>query len=230
MSGGPSQHDLWDYKPKMREMFGQDLPEHVRDGQRITGMTSKQKNGLPVVPEQIQVHGKLRRTTTDGVWVSELLPHTATVARQALRRTHHLHRGDQPRPGDHLHPDRQPDPRSSEPGRLAELRPRQHEREPARLRGHARQDQLRRAEPVQPPLGQRLHAVGSPGHPAAQPGRPGALPQQSRPASAAPIAAPSSTHWPRSTRRSTSGSPIPRSCPDQASTRWPTACRPPCPS
>ena len=43
MSGGPSHHDLWDYKPKMREMFGKDLPEHVRDGQRITGMTSRQK-------------------------------------------------------------------------------------------------------------------------------------------------------------------------------------------
>ena len=40
MSGGPSHHDTWDYKPKMQEMFGKDLPEHVRDGQRITGMTS----------------------------------------------------------------------------------------------------------------------------------------------------------------------------------------------
>ena len=36
MSGGPSHHDLWDYKPKMREMFGQNLPEHIRDGQRNT--------------------------------------------------------------------------------------------------------------------------------------------------------------------------------------------------
>ena len=43
MSGGPSHLDLWDYKPKMREMYGKDLPKEVRDGQRITGMTSRQK-------------------------------------------------------------------------------------------------------------------------------------------------------------------------------------------
>ncbi|SVD91117.1 uncharacterized protein METZ01_LOCUS443971, partial [marine metagenome] len=36
MSGGPSHLDLWDYKPKMREMYGKDLPKEVRDGQRIT--------------------------------------------------------------------------------------------------------------------------------------------------------------------------------------------------
>ena len=51
MSGGPSHHDLWDYKPKMQEMAGQDLPESVRDGQRITGMTSKQAT-LPVAPSK----------------------------------------------------------------------------------------------------------------------------------------------------------------------------------
>ena len=49
MSGGPSHLDLWDYKPKMREMYGKDLPKEVRDGQRITGMTSRQKT-LPVCP------------------------------------------------------------------------------------------------------------------------------------------------------------------------------------
>jgi len=43
MSGGPSHHDLWDYKPRMQEMYNKPLPEHVRDGQRITGMTSRQK-------------------------------------------------------------------------------------------------------------------------------------------------------------------------------------------
>ena len=37
MSGGPSHLDLWDYKPKLVEEFGKDLPDHVRDGQRITG-------------------------------------------------------------------------------------------------------------------------------------------------------------------------------------------------
>ncbi len=79
MSGGPSQHDLWDYKPKLRGMSGQQLPPHVRDGQRITGMTSNQKNGLPVCPS------KYKFTQYDnhdrGVYVSELLPHTATVVK-----------------------------------------------------------------------------------------------------------------------------------------------------
>ncbi|MDP7497776.1 MAG: DUF1501 domain-containing protein, partial [Roseibacillus sp.] len=51
MSGGPSHHDTWDYKPKMHEMFGQDLPEHIRDGQRVTGMTAGQKT-LPVCPSK----------------------------------------------------------------------------------------------------------------------------------------------------------------------------------
>ena len=70
MSGGPSHHDLWDYKPKMQEMFGQELPDHVRDGQRITGMTSGQKS-FPVCPS------KYKFTKQDnhdrGVWVSQLL-------------------------------------------------------------------------------------------------------------------------------------------------------------
>ncbi|NNC87667.1 MAG: DUF1501 domain-containing protein [Akkermansiaceae bacterium] len=78
MSGGPSHHDTWDYKPKMQDMFGQDLPEHVRDGQRITGMTSKQDT-LPVCPSKYKF---TRHENNDrGVWVSELLPHTATVAK-----------------------------------------------------------------------------------------------------------------------------------------------------
>ena len=46
MSGGPSQHDLWDYKPKLRELAGKQLPKHIRDGQRVTGMTARQKNGF----------------------------------------------------------------------------------------------------------------------------------------------------------------------------------------
>ncbi|MFP6671721.1 MAG: DUF1501 domain-containing protein, partial [Pirellulaceae bacterium] len=80
MSGGPSHHDLWDYKPKLTEMYGQQLPDHVRDGQRVTGMTAKQKNGFPLAPS------KYKFTKHDnhdqGVWVSELLPHTATVAKE----------------------------------------------------------------------------------------------------------------------------------------------------
>ncbi|MCH2113291.1 MAG: DUF1501 domain-containing protein [Pirellulales bacterium] len=79
MSGGPSHHDLWDYKPKMQAMFGEQLPDSIRDGQRITGMTANQGNGLPVAPTKYKF---TRQENNDrGVWVSELLPHTATVAK-----------------------------------------------------------------------------------------------------------------------------------------------------
>ncbi|MFP6901120.1 MAG: DUF1501 domain-containing protein, partial [Opitutales bacterium] len=78
MSGGPSHHDLWDYKPKLSEDFGKDLPKHVRDGQRITGMTSRQKT-LPLAPSKYKF---TKRDNNDkGVWVSELLPYTATVVK-----------------------------------------------------------------------------------------------------------------------------------------------------
>ncbi len=80
MSGGPSHHDLWDYKPKMRELYSKQLPDHIRYGQRITGMTSEQKNGLPVAPSKYKF---ARYENNDrGVWVSELLPHTATVVKE----------------------------------------------------------------------------------------------------------------------------------------------------
>jgi hypothetical protein len=73
-SGGPSHLDLFDYKPKLQEQFGVDLPASVRMGQRITGMTSGQKT-LPVAPSLFKFarHGKNR------TWLSELLPHTAKV-------------------------------------------------------------------------------------------------------------------------------------------------------
>src|SRR5262245_51020701 len=73
-SGGPSQLDLFDYKPGLEKQFGIDLPASVRMGQRITGMTSGQKT-LPVAPSLFKFaqHGQ------NGAWVSELLPHTAKV-------------------------------------------------------------------------------------------------------------------------------------------------------
>ncbi len=78
MSGGPSQHDMWDYKPKLNELSGKQLPPEVRDGQRITGMTANQKNGLPICPSKYKF--LKYDNQQDGVYVSELLPHTAKVA------------------------------------------------------------------------------------------------------------------------------------------------------
>ena len=74
MVGGPSQLDLYDYKPKMQEMYDKDLPESIRNGQRLTTMTSGQKR-FPVAPSKFKFaqHGK------SGMWVSELLPHTAKM-------------------------------------------------------------------------------------------------------------------------------------------------------
>lgn len=78
MNGGPSQLDLWDYKPKMEEQFDKDLPGDIRRGQRITTMTSGQTR-FPVAP----THFKFQKydNNADGVYISELLPHTATVAK-----------------------------------------------------------------------------------------------------------------------------------------------------
>lgn len=74
MNGAPSQIDLWDYKPKLAEMFDKDLPDSVRGGQRLTTMTSGQSR-FPVAPSiyKFKQYGKC------GTWVSELLSHTAEV-------------------------------------------------------------------------------------------------------------------------------------------------------
>src|SRR5215210_1969974 len=75
MSGGPSHIDLFDYKPKLKNYFGQDLPASIRMGQRITGMTSGQKSFPCVAPMfEFRQHGH------SGAWVSELLPNIATIA------------------------------------------------------------------------------------------------------------------------------------------------------
>ena len=74
MHGGPSQVDLLDHKPKLREWHGQELPASVRGTQRLTGMTSGQAS-LPLTASAFRFaqHGDC------GTWVSELLPHTASV-------------------------------------------------------------------------------------------------------------------------------------------------------
>jgi len=72
MVGGPSQLDLFDYKPQMNEWYDKDLPESIRNGQRLTTMTSGQKR-FPIAPSKFKFaqHGR------NGMWVSELLPNLA---------------------------------------------------------------------------------------------------------------------------------------------------------
>ena len=77
MAGGPSHIDTWDFKPALRKIHGTELPESIRQGQRITTMTSGQKSFPCVAPMfQFGRHGR------NGVWVSELLPHTARMVDQ----------------------------------------------------------------------------------------------------------------------------------------------------
>ncbi|GMW01386.1 MAG: hypothetical protein AMXMBFR84_25230 [Candidatus Hydrogenedentota bacterium] len=74
-SGAPSQLDLFDYKPSMQGMFDKDLPDSIRMGQRLTGMTSGQAR-FPIAPSvfKFSQHGQC------GAWISELLPHIAQLA------------------------------------------------------------------------------------------------------------------------------------------------------
>ena len=74
-SGAPSQLDLFDYKPAMKKLFGQELPDSIRMGQRLTGMTSNQKR-FPVAPTIY----KFAQYGQGGAWISELLPHIAGIA------------------------------------------------------------------------------------------------------------------------------------------------------
>ncbi|WP_234736985.1 DUF1501 domain-containing protein [Tellurirhabdus bombi] len=73
-SGAPSQLDLFDYKPKLETMWGQDLPESIRKGQRLTGMTAGQSR-FPLAASKFRFaqHGHSR------MWVSELLPYTSKI-------------------------------------------------------------------------------------------------------------------------------------------------------
>jgi hypothetical protein len=73
-SGAPSQLETWDYKPVLKDLRGTELPDSVRMGQRLTGMTAFQ-NTLPVAPSRFDFsqHGECGR------WVSDLLPHSARI-------------------------------------------------------------------------------------------------------------------------------------------------------
>ena len=72
--GGVSQYESFDYKPKLADMAGQDLPDSIRNGQRLTAMTAGQTK-FPLVPSLFKFaqHGQ------SGAWVSELFPHTAKI-------------------------------------------------------------------------------------------------------------------------------------------------------
>jgi hypothetical protein len=74
-SGGPSQIELFDYKPRLVDFQGSELPDSIRNGQRLTGMSASQST-FPVVPSKFA----FAQRGQSGAWVSDLLPHTAKIA------------------------------------------------------------------------------------------------------------------------------------------------------
>ena len=74
MSGAPSQHDMFDHKPYMKLWHDKDLPDEIRGGQRLTGMTSKQER-FPIASSIYD----FKQYGESGAWVSELMPHTAKM-------------------------------------------------------------------------------------------------------------------------------------------------------
>lgn len=74
-SGGPSQIDLFDHKPKLKQLHGTELPDSIRRGQRLTGMTASQTS-FPVHETWFD----FKQRGESGAWVSELLPYTAQIA------------------------------------------------------------------------------------------------------------------------------------------------------
>ena len=74
-SGGPSQLDLYDYKPNLTNLRASELPDSIRKGQRLTGMTATQAS-FPIAPTMFKFsqHGQ------SGAWLSELLPNLGKVA------------------------------------------------------------------------------------------------------------------------------------------------------
>ena len=71
MVGGPPQMDMYDYKPVMNDWYDKDLPESIRNGQRLTTMTSGQAR-FPIAPSKY----KFEQVGKCGMWVTELLPWT----------------------------------------------------------------------------------------------------------------------------------------------------------
>src|SRR4249919_2618766 len=73
-NGAPSQLETFDYKPMLREMMGKELPQSIRNGQRLTGMTSGQSS-FPLVGSfyDFKQYGESR------AWISDKFPHTAGI-------------------------------------------------------------------------------------------------------------------------------------------------------
>ena len=157
-SGGPAQQDLFDYKPLLNEKNGEQLPDHVRGGQRLTGMSVNQAS-IPLAGSALQVRpARPERRLAQRAAAA----HRADRRRAVLRQID-VHRGDQPRPGHHLLPDRLANRRPAvawAPGSATAWA--SMNAEPARVRRAGHEEQGRPAA-LCPALGQRLPRLAIPG-------------------------------------------------------------------
>jgi len=74
-SGGPSQFELFDYKPELNKMWGEEIPDSVRNGQRVSGMLASQSS-FPLVGSKF----KFKQHPKTGGYFSELMPYTYEIA------------------------------------------------------------------------------------------------------------------------------------------------------
>ena len=221
MAGAPSQLDLFDPKPKLTSTTGRTSP---RSSSRASASrSSRARRSCWARRSSSQKHGQ------SGAELSELLPHLVEGRRRHRHRPVDADDAVQPRAGADLHEHRPPGDRPAEPRLVAQLRARQREQRPARLRRPALgREQSRRRQVL---LGQRLSADRAPGRRVPIGRRPGAVRlepgrRRRRTCGARSIAAINDLnrlHAPRRrrSRRSRRASPP---------TSWRIACRPACPS
>ncbi len=151
--GAPSQLDLFDYKPKLAKLRGTELPDSIRKGQRLTGMTAYQTK-FPTAPSIFNFD----RYGQSGLELSELLPYTAEDRRRYLRDPLVADRRHQSRSGRDVFPDRIPTGGSAEHRRVDLLRAGQRESGPAGVCGDGVAGRRQLAGAGGPSVGQRLSA------------------------------------------------------------------------
>ena len=223
MNGGPSQMDLFDYKPKMDAMFDKDLPESIRKGQRLTTMTSGQAR-FPIAPSKYKFaqHGQA------GTWVSELLPWTAKLVDEiALVKTVWTEAINHDPAVTYICTGHQLPGRPSLGSWLSYGLGTMNQNLPAFVVMTASWSGRKEAPgDLQPALGSRLSAQQAPGRGAPLQGRPGPVPVQSRRGRRRHAPPDARCHRPAQPEANSTRSPTPRPRPGSPSTRWRSACRP----
>ena len=224
MAGGPSQMETFDYKPVLRQRNGEQLPDSVRQGQRLTGMSGNQSS---LAARRVAVRVQSAREERH-LGQRPPAPHRED-RRRALHRPLDVHRGDQSRPRDHVLPDRLADRRPAEHGLVDSLRARQRQRGPAGVcrAHHARQG---RSAALLPPLGQRIPAGAASGRAVPERQGRGVVPGESGRRDAREPAAGARSAYGTCTRTPPRRSATRKSTPASPSTRCRTGCRRACPA